>query len=124
MYPTGSRPTVGFMLGIGAVLTLGGGMRIAATAGGLVLMRAAELPLADNPFIDEHIIYAIVLVGLALAEPSVSALGGARPDPEVDGTWTCECLPRARVGAHAPGGETTHYGGDRAGRADSAHAAG
>ncbi|WP_435832459.1 hypothetical protein [Nonomuraea rubra] len=33
----------------------------------LALMWAAELPLADNPFMDEHIIYAIVLIGLALA---------------------------------------------------------
>ena len=33
----------------------------------LVLMWAAELPLANNPFMDEHLIYTIVLVGLALA---------------------------------------------------------
>ncbi|MBO3751399.1 hypothetical protein J5X84_35445 [Streptosporangiaceae bacterium NEAU-GS5] len=32
-----------------------------------MLMWAAELPLAGDPFIDEHIVYAIVLVGLALA---------------------------------------------------------
>ncbi len=43
-------------------------MKIAATTGSLLLvfMWAAELPLATNPFMDEHIIYAIVLVGLAL----------------------------------------------------------
>ncbi|GGK93993.1 hypothetical protein Sme01_58340 [Sphaerisporangium melleum] len=61
-----------FMLGlagIGTALILGAGMRIAATTGGLLLlfMWAAELPLANNPFMDDHIIYAIVLAGLALA---------------------------------------------------------
>jgi thiosulfate dehydrogenase [quinone] large subunit len=61
-----------FMLGlagIGIALVVGAGVRIAAIAGTvlLVLMWAAELPLANNPFMDEHIIYAVVLVGLALA---------------------------------------------------------
>ncbi|KAA9375483.1 DoxX family membrane protein [Microbispora cellulosiformans] len=56
------------LLGIGAALILGVGMRIAAAAGGLLLlmMWAAELPLTTNPFMDEHIVYAIVLAGLAL----------------------------------------------------------
>jgi thiosulfate dehydrogenase [quinone] large subunit len=61
-----------FMLGlagIGTALILGAGMRVAAVAGGLllVLMWAAELPLANNPFMDDHIVYAIVLAGLAMA---------------------------------------------------------
>ncbi|MBE3014027.1 hypothetical protein IL992_33335 [Microbispora sp. NEAU-D428] len=57
------------LAGIGAALILGVGMRIAATTGGLLLltMWAAELPLTTNPFMDEHIVYAIVLAGLALA---------------------------------------------------------
>ncbi|MFD1546068.1 hypothetical protein [Nonomuraea guangzhouensis] len=57
------------LLGIGTALILGVGLRIAAVTGSLllVLMWAAELPLANNPFMDDHIIYAIVLVGLALA---------------------------------------------------------
>ncbi|GAA3560670.1 DoxX family membrane protein [Nonomuraea rosea] len=57
------------LLGIGLALVLGVGLRIAAIAGTamLVLMWAAELPLANNPFMDEHLIYAIVLIGLALA---------------------------------------------------------
>ncbi|MBO3748395.1 hypothetical protein J5X84_20160 [Streptosporangiaceae bacterium NEAU-GS5] len=57
------------LAGVGIALLLGVGMRIAAACGGLLLMLmwAAELPLAGNPFIDEHIVYAIVLVGLALA---------------------------------------------------------
>ncbi|MFI6317602.1 hypothetical protein ACIBG8_08780 [Nonomuraea sp. NPDC050556] len=61
-----------FMLGlagIGTALVLGIGTRIAAATGSLllVLMWAAELPLANNPFMDDHIIYAIVLIGLAMA---------------------------------------------------------
>ncbi|GAA2883607.1 DoxX family membrane protein [Streptosporangium fragile] len=58
------------LLGVGGALVLGAGMRIAAAAGGLmlVLMWAAELPLATNPFMDEHIIYAVVLVGLVLVK--------------------------------------------------------
>ncbi|MEU6786806.1 hypothetical protein ABZ912_47080 [Nonomuraea angiospora] len=58
------------LLGIGLALVLGVGTRIAAVTGGLmlVLMWAAELPLANNPFMDEHIVYAIVLAGLALAD--------------------------------------------------------
>ena len=57
------------LLGIGGALILGAGMRIAAVAGGLllVLMWAAELPLANNPFMDDHIIYTLVLAGLAVA---------------------------------------------------------
>jgi len=57
------------LLGIGLALVLGIGTRIAAVTGTLmlVLMWAAELPLATNPFLDEHIVYAIVLIGLALA---------------------------------------------------------
>lgn len=60
-----------FMLGlagIGIALVLGAGMRIAAVSGALlmVLMWAAELPLANNPFMDEHLIYALLMAGLAL----------------------------------------------------------
>jgi thiosulfate dehydrogenase [quinone] large subunit len=57
------------LLGIGLALTLGIGMRIAAAAGSLLMlfMWAAELKLENNPFMDDHIIYALVLVLLALA---------------------------------------------------------
>ncbi|SDL74104.1 DoxX family membrane protein [Nonomuraea jiangxiensis] len=57
------------LLGVGLALVLGVGTKIAAGAGTamLVLMWAAELPLDTNPFMDEHIVYAIVLIGLALA---------------------------------------------------------
>ena len=56
------------LLGIGVALLLGIGMRIAAGAGALltVLMWTAVLPPASNPFMDDHLIYAAVLVVLAL----------------------------------------------------------
>jgi thiosulfate dehydrogenase [quinone] large subunit len=56
------------LLGIGAALLLGIGMRIAAAAGALltVLMWTAVLPPATNPFMDDHLVYAAVLILLAL----------------------------------------------------------
>ncbi|MGW2095467.1 hypothetical protein [Promicromonospora sukumoe] len=59
-----------FMIGllcVGLALALGIGMRIAAGAGALLLllMWMASLPLAVNPFVDDHLIEAVVLVGLA-----------------------------------------------------------
>ena len=60
-----------FMLGllaIGGALVLGVAMRFAACAGALmtVLMWSAVLPPANNPFMDDHLVYALVLVLLAL----------------------------------------------------------
>ncbi|MGK5550728.1 hypothetical protein ACSNOI_03860 [Actinomadura kijaniata] len=56
------------LAGIGIALMLGVGMRIAAATGALllVLMWTAVLPPANNPFMDDHLVYAAVLVGLAL----------------------------------------------------------
>jgi thiosulfate dehydrogenase [quinone] large subunit len=56
------------LAGIGIALLLGVGMRIAAAAGSLllVLMWTAVLPPENNPFMDDHLIYAGVLVLLAL----------------------------------------------------------
>ena len=56
------------LLGIGLALTLGIGMRIAAVAGSVlyVMMWSVALPPSNNPFMDEHLIFAGVLVGLAL----------------------------------------------------------
>nr|WP_306892658.1 DoxX family membrane protein [Spirilliplanes yamanashiensis] len=61
-----------FMIGlaaIGTALILGIGMRIAAAAGGLllVLMWTAVLPPENNPFMDDHLVYAGVLILLAVA---------------------------------------------------------
>ncbi|GII02182.1 membrane protein [Planobispora takensis] len=68
------------MAGIGTALILGMGLRIAAGAGAamMLMMWAAELPLVTNPFMDEHIVYAIVLVALALARAGDTLGLGAR----------------------------------------------
>ncbi len=56
------------LLGIGSALILGVATRVAAVAGAtlLVLMWSAVLPPANNPFLDDHLIYALVLAILAL----------------------------------------------------------
>ena len=55
------------LLAIGVALILGVAMWIAAAAGALllVLMWTAVLPPENNPFMDDHLIYAMVLIGLA-----------------------------------------------------------
>ncbi|MBL0887763.1 hypothetical protein HGK34_16000 [Myceligenerans sp. I2] len=57
------------LLGIGLALILGIGMRIAAATGALLLllMWVASWPIATNPFVDAHVIDAVVLVVLAAA---------------------------------------------------------
>ncbi len=61
------------LLGIGLALLAGVVMRLTAAAGAvlLVLMWSAVLPPANNPFMDDHLVYAMVLVLLA-------ALGAGR----------------------------------------------
>jgi thiosulfate dehydrogenase (quinone) large subunit len=56
------------LLGIGVALILGIGTRIAAVAGGvlLVMMWTAVLPPENNPFLDDHLVYAGLLAVLAL----------------------------------------------------------
>ena len=55
------------LLGIGVALLLGIAMRPACIAGVtmLLLMWSASLPPENNLFMDDHIIYALVLLGLA-----------------------------------------------------------
>ena len=55
------------LAGIGLSLMLGIGMRAGVAAGVamLVLMWSAALPPANNPFMDDHLIYAIALIALA-----------------------------------------------------------
>lgn len=80
------------LLGIGTALVLGIGLRIAAVSGSalLVLMWAAVLPPENNPFMDDHLVYAMVLVVLALTSAGRTLGFGRR--------W--EELPLvARVGA-------------------------
>ncbi len=59
-----------FMLGlllVGTSLILGIGIRIAAYSGSLImlLMWLAALPPKNNPFLDDHVIYLIILLGLS-----------------------------------------------------------
>lgn len=56
------------LLGIGVAFVLGIVVNIAAISGAvmLVLMWAAELPLENNPFMDDHLVYAAVMALLAL----------------------------------------------------------
>ena len=56
------------LAGIGIALMAGIAMRIAAGAGALmlVLMWTVVLPPANNPFIDDHLVYALALIALAL----------------------------------------------------------
>jgi thiosulfate dehydrogenase (quinone) large subunit len=56
------------LLGIAVALLLGIGTRIAAVSGAvlLILMWSASLPPQDDLFMDNHIIYALVLLGLAV----------------------------------------------------------
>jgi thiosulfate dehydrogenase [quinone] large subunit len=56
------------LFAVGSALILGIGMRLAAVAGALltVMMWTAVLPPASNPFMDDHLIYAAVLIVLAL----------------------------------------------------------
>jgi len=61
------------LLGIGLALLLGIGMRVAAASGAtmMVLMYLASLPGVPgttNPVVDDHVVYALVLVGLAMAK--------------------------------------------------------
>lgn len=69
-----------FMIGllcIGAALLLGIGVRIACYAGTLMLVLmyfAGFIPPENNPVIDDHVIYALVLIGLSLS-PAGSWLG-------------------------------------------------
>lgn len=57
------------LLGIGMALIFGIGLRVVAVAGSilLLLMWAALMPLENNPIIDDHIVYAVMLWVFAFA---------------------------------------------------------
>jgi thiosulfate dehydrogenase [quinone] large subunit len=62
-----------FMLGLGLIglaLILGIGMKIASYSGALlmILMWTAALPPEHNPFMDEHLIYALLFLGMPLSK--------------------------------------------------------
>jgi thiosulfate dehydrogenase [quinone] large subunit len=55
------------LLGVGLALILGIAMKLAAIADSImmILIWLAVFPPQNNPLIDEHIIYSLILVGLA-----------------------------------------------------------
>ncbi len=59
------------LLGIGLALLLGVAVRPAAVSGiaMYLLMYSALLPPKNNPFLDDHLIGALVLAGIVLAAP-------------------------------------------------------
>lgn len=66
------------LLGIGLAMTLGAGVKIAGVSGALLVlyMYIALIPPVNHPFLDEHILYAIVFLGLAfVAEEPGSTFG-------------------------------------------------
>lgn len=54
------------LLGIGLAFLLGMGVRIAGYSAALMLflMWLAVLPIVHNPFLDDHLVYAVICVGL------------------------------------------------------------
>ncbi len=58
------------LLGLGLALLLGIGLKVAGLTGPLLmaLMWLAQLPPATNPFMDNHLIYAMVLALLPLVK--------------------------------------------------------
>jgi len=56
------------LLGVGAALILGIGMRIATVSGVVIftMMYTATLPPTNNPLLSDHVIYSLVLIGLLL----------------------------------------------------------
>lgn len=57
------------LLGIGLALTAGVAMRVAVAAGSLLLflMWTAVLPPDNNVFLDDHLVYVLILIVLALS---------------------------------------------------------
>jgi thiosulfate dehydrogenase (quinone) large subunit len=71
------------LLGLGVALTLGIGLRVAAVAGTVLMamMFAAALPPENHPFLTYHVIYALAMIGFALADNGrVWGLGGVWQD--------------------------------------------
>lgn len=58
------------LLGVGLAMILGIGRKIAAVTGALmmVILWFASIPLVHNPFMDEHLIYALILLILGFTK--------------------------------------------------------
>lgn len=64
------------LLGVGVAFILGIAMRLAALSGAtmLILMYLSAFPPANNPIIDDHIIYAVLMLFLGNGEPSKNSI--------------------------------------------------
>src|SRR5690606_6047709 len=65
------------LLGIGLTLVLGAGARVGALAGALMylFMYGASLPTVTNPFLDDHLTGAIVMIVIATIPAAWHYLG-------------------------------------------------
>jgi thiosulfate dehydrogenase (quinone) large subunit len=77
------------LLGIGLTLVLGAGARVGALAGAAMylFMYGASLPTVTNPFLDDHLTGAIVLVVIAAIPAAWSYLGLGGRWAKVAPTW-------------------------------------
>ncbi len=59
------------LVSVGVALILGIGQRIAGYAGALLmlLMWSSMLPPENNPIIDDHIVYLVILLGISIVKP-------------------------------------------------------
>lgn len=75
------------LLGIGLTLILGAGARVGALAGALMylFMYGASIPTTTNPFLDDHLTGALVMVVIATIPAAWSYLGL--------GTWWARIAP-------------------------------
>ena len=69
-----------FMLGlllIGLALVFGVELRLAGYSGTLLMffMWLASIPPSNNPILDDHVIYGLVLIGIAIVRPHKFGLG-------------------------------------------------
>jgi thiosulfate dehydrogenase [quinone] large subunit len=76
---------MGGMLLVGLSLLLGVGLTIAGYSGALIMLLiwASSLPVEFNPFVDEHIIYGVLLIGVALIKPNKLSIGSFWTQTEV-----------------------------------------
>ncbi|WP_156162344.1 hypothetical protein [Demequina iriomotensis] len=68
------------LLGVGLALMLGIGTKVAAWSGGLMLlfMYLTQMLPSTNPFLDEHIIYILAILGIVWVELEHQTIGLGR----------------------------------------------
>ena len=79
------------LLGIGLALMLGIGTKIAAYSGTamLLFMYMTQMWPSTNPILDDHIVYALALIGIVFVELGYQAIGFGKPWRKLVGknTW-------------------------------------